>query len=434
MYVVRKTNKYNKIRKMSTNSYVAVKSNSYKWYILVLASLTEIFVLALQQQCMPVLFKEISVDMGLNVAQIGTIWGLAALGGLLIAMLSGAVADKFGVKRTLSALCFITGALGALRALSFNFSSLALLIFLFGIPIYAIPVVGFKPVSEWFNGKQLVWANACLTLSVALGSTLASAISATVVSPLLGGWRNVLILYGILAFLLGIPWAMSRSASDIYRQVSRSDKIPLRQALSHVVHNKTIWLIGFIFFAQAACKNGVVGYLALYLRNLGWTIEAASYATAAITASSVVGVITIMLLLHRLHLRKSFIYAAMTVNAVGAFMIAFTKPGLIWLGAILIGLVWEAFMTLMFSSIMETEGIGTKYSGTAIGLVFTMGIVGNVLSPNIGNRIASVNPSGAFIFWGSLPLIMLFLIVIIRRRRGIGGEPTPEKLEDISPL
>ena len=399
---------------MSTDSCSTIKSNaSYKWYVLSLAALTEIFVMAMQQQCMPVLFKEISDDMGLDVAQIGTIWGLVALGGLFIAILSGALADKFGVKRTLSTLCFITGALGALRALSFNFVSLAMLMFLFGIPVYAVPVVGFKPVSEWFSGKQLVWANACLTLSVALGATLSSAISATFVSPLLGGWRNVLLLYGILAFLLGIPWALSRSASDSHQQADMPYKIPLRQALSHVIHNRTIWIIGFIFFAQAACKNGVAGYLALYLSNTGWTTEAASYATATITASSIVGVIIIILLSGRLHSRKLIIYITMAVNIIGTFMISINNPGAIWLGVVLIGFVWEGFMAIMFSSIMETEGIGSKYSGTAIGLVFTLGTLGTVLSPNIGNRIASINPSSAFIFWGTLPLAMLIVIITI---------------------
>ena len=397
---------------IQTNSQMIAKGSSYKWYILTLSALTEIFVLSVPLQCMPVLFEEISNDMGLSVTQVGTIWGLTALGGLLIAMLSGAIADKFGVKRTLSAICFLTGILGAARALSFNFTSLAILVFMFGIITYSVSVVSFKPVSEWFTGKQLVWANACLTLSVALGATLSSAISATIVSPLLDGWRHVLVFYGILAFLIGIPWSMSRSTVYTHQVTKISNNIPLNQSLSYVIRNKTIWFFGFIFLAQAACRNGVNGYLALYLRNIGQTVNVASYTTAAIPAASIVGVLLIVILSSRLHSKKLIIYIAMALSGIGSFLIAFAIPDLILLGAILIGFVWEGFMTMMFSSIIEIEGIGARYSGTAIGLVFTLGLIGNVVSPNIGNRIASINPSGAFVFWGSLPIAMLFIFFI----------------------
>lgn len=44
---------------------------------------------------MPVLFKEISDDLGLSVAQIGTIWGLDPLAGVFIGLPGGLLADRF---------------------------------------------------------------------------------------------------------------------------------------------------------------------------------------------------------------------------------------------------------------------------------------------------------------------------------------------------
>jgi len=38
----------------------------YRWYILILAALTNTLVVAIQGMCMPVLFKEISSELSLN--------------------------------------------------------------------------------------------------------------------------------------------------------------------------------------------------------------------------------------------------------------------------------------------------------------------------------------------------------------------------------
>lgn len=48
---------------------------NYKWYILALVVLTNMFVIAIPQMGMSVLAKEISNDLGLSLVQVGIIWG-----------------------------------------------------------------------------------------------------------------------------------------------------------------------------------------------------------------------------------------------------------------------------------------------------------------------------------------------------------------------
>ena len=54
---------------------VSPKQTSYKWYALALAALTHTFVVAIPTMAMPVLFKEISEDLGLSLVQIGAYLG-----------------------------------------------------------------------------------------------------------------------------------------------------------------------------------------------------------------------------------------------------------------------------------------------------------------------------------------------------------------------
>ena len=132
------------------------------------------------------------------------------LAGVFIGLPSGLLADRFGIKRTLTVLCILAGVFGALRGFSVNFITLAATMFLFGLMAAATPSVVPKVTAEWFSGKRLGLANAMLNVAWSIGAMVATQFSATVFSPLLGGWRNVMFLYGVPAVRAGLALAFYR--------------------------------------------------------------------------------------------------------------------------------------------------------------------------------------------------------------------------------
>ena len=72
-----------------------------RFYMLTLAALTCTFTVAMPSMCMPVLFDEISADLGLSLVQIGSIWGLLFLPGAFVGLIGGPLGDRFGAKPTL---------------------------------------------------------------------------------------------------------------------------------------------------------------------------------------------------------------------------------------------------------------------------------------------------------------------------------------------
>ena len=72
-----------------------------------------------------------------------------------------------------------------------------------GTEILEMAFATHKAASEWFSGKQLGLANGLLAMGMGVGFTLGAMISATVLSPILGNWRNVMFAYGILAIVIG---------------------------------------------------------------------------------------------------------------------------------------------------------------------------------------------------------------------------------------
>ncbi|MFC1864075.1 hypothetical protein ACFL1Z_09020, partial [Thermodesulfobacteriota bacterium] len=98
--------------------------SKYRWYAISLAAMTMTLCMAAPHICMPVLFNEISADLGLNLVQVGWIWGFSFASGLFTVLLSGLLADRFGAKRILIIACLMAGLTGASRGLATDFTSL----------------------------------------------------------------------------------------------------------------------------------------------------------------------------------------------------------------------------------------------------------------------------------------------------------------------
>ena len=262
---------------------------AYRWYILTLAALTHTVAAAMPVMCMPVLFKEISEDLGLSLVQIGSIWGLMAFPALFTSLGGGIISDRLGTRRTLILCCLLTGVTGALRGFSFGGISLGVTAFVFGMVHSVLPMTVHKTCGVWFSSRQLGLANGVVSMGMALGFMAGSILSATVLSPWLGGWRRVLMFYGILSIALSVLWFFSKSHErDVETSHVGGRSRSLLQTVQHVLGLKEIWLLGLVILSIAGSIQGILGYLALYLRDLGWSAASADGALATFHGVSMI--------------------------------------------------------------------------------------------------------------------------------------------------
>jgi len=373
----------------------------FRGYILALAALTFTFGVAMPWMCMPVLFKEISEGLNLNLVQLGTVWGMVPLGGLFFVLIGGMLGDRFGVQRFLCVTCLLGGLVGAARGLSGNFITLVVTMFLFGIPVAIIPVTVHKAASICFPGRGL--AQGVVTVGMALGFMIGAMISATILSPLLNGWRNVLFLYGGVSFGIGVLWLLTLSKPiQAESSTDHVTTVPLRQAISQVVRHKSVWLLGFILLGHIGCVQGLLGFLPLYLRGIGWTVASADGVSTAFHGASMIASIPIALLSDKCGSRKVPIFAALLMTTIGVGVLSVVNGPLVWPSVIIAGIVRDGFMAIFVATVIETKGIGAAYAGTALGLALTLSQLGSIISPLIGNSLATINPRLAFIFWAAL--------------------------------
>ena len=403
------------------------RSNT-KWFMLALAALTHTFVVAMPTMCMPVLFEEISEDLGLTLVQIGAIWGLGSLAGMLTGLVGGSLGDRYGTKRTLVWTCLLAGIAGALRGLSTGFYSLSATFFIFGFLTPAIPINVHKVCGIWFSKKRLGMANGIVSAGMALGFALGAMISATKLSPWLGGWQNVLFLYGAISIGISVLWALTRTA-PVERQQTTSQEgtASIRQSLAHVLRIRNIWYLGLAMMGLGACIQGMLGYLPLYLRDIGWAEANADGALSAFHTISLICAIPIALSSDRLGSRKTILIAGTMMIATGTGLLSLVDGSAIWVMVLMAGIFRDGFMAVLMTVIIELDEVGPGYAGTAMGAVSLFSRLSGLISPPLGNSLAGIDASLPFVFWAALGFAALWGLNMFTEERRVVAVPGKRK-------
>jgi predicted MFS family arabinose efflux permease len=369
-----------------------------------------------ERMCMPVLFKEISIDLDLNIVALGTIWGLDPLAGIFVGLPGGLLVDRFGMKRTMTAICVLAGIFCALRGLAVNFAGLAAATFLFGMMAAVLPGIVPKTTTVWFKKEQLGLTNALIFIAQSVFAMVATQTSATVLSPLLGGWRNVLFLLSIPAVIIGVLWYFTgKEPEKRNSEIKETSQVPFRQALSMVFHIKEIWIISLITLLLWGAISGFLGYLPLYLRDIGWQpIEADSVLTV-VNGAFLAGSILMAFLASRFTGYKMMLFIGVLVTIISMGLMPVVNSATIWPLIIISNFLRSGSAVATNVLIFETRGVGSTYGGTAMGLVNSVGMVGAFIAPPIGNSFANISPSTPFLFWAGLVALSLPLFIFLRR-------------------
>ena len=196
-------------------------------------------------------------------------------------------------------------------------------------------------------------------MGMALGFLGSSILSATFLSPWLGGWRPVLFLYGGVGVVFSAAWYLSR-ALPARAMVSGVGANSVRRNLAHVIKIRSVWLFGLALLGFNGCIQGALGYLPLYLRGQGWAESSADGALATFHTLSMICVVPIALLSDRLGSRKKILIVATMMMALGIGGLSVAQGAYVWLAVGFAGIIRDGFMAVFFTAMIETEGVAPR--------------------------------------------------------------------------
>lgn len=394
------------------------QESPYRWVILVMVTLSGFIVMGFPTTGLSALFSEIADSLDLDLVEIGVIWGVGSLMGIFTALVGGTLIDQFGTRRMLVLLCLATGVSGALRGFAFDFWSLFFSSFLFGMVQPILPMNFVKLNREWFPSGQLGFASGVMSAGFATGLMLGSRWSATVLSPLLGGWRAVLIFLGACAIVLAIVWALVHPPVE-RRGGARPDIRKIIGNYRYVARFRELWVIALAVFGVLGLMRGLGGYVPTYLREIGWEAASADTAMTVFFFCSLVGVVPISHLSDRLGNRRLVMAFGTSMMTIGCALMYFAGDSFwsVMLAMAIGGFCFDSFMALKGASITEIDGLDTALMGSALGFGGMLQNFGSSLLPPLGNALSVVGLNAPFLLWACSGLLATVTLLSYRKRK-----------------
>jgi CP family cyanate transporter-like MFS transporter len=400
--------------------------------MLALSVATMMLALAMPGMAMPVLFKEISVDLRLDLVQIGSLWGFGALTGAIFGMFGGMAGDLRNARWVIGVSCMLAGVVGASRGFSNGYAALAATTLLMGVVGSAVSMNIHKIASQWFSAHSYGKANSVLACGVGVGTTLGSLLSASFLSPWLGGWRHVTFFYGGVSFVLGVLWFVSPDAPAARPGMDRERILKdFREAFRGVLALRAFWIVSLVGLFYGAAGQGFVGYLPLYLTRHNWTPLAADGALSAYNAASIVGVIPLVILAEKLGLRRALLLVGSCVMAAGLLFVSVYRGALVWPVVAIMGLFREAFVAVTITYTVQIAGIGPRYAGTALGFSFAVAGIARFASPPLGNSLAEFGTGYPFLLWAALAVASSLALFFMRAEKGVTAREVVKEMTEV---
>ncbi len=403
--------------------------DNYRWVILILCAITPLFVVTLPAMSLPPLFATIGADLNLTLVEIGLIWGVGSFIGIFFALIGGTLGDRFGSRTSLFLCCLGAGTFGLTRAFADSFVALLLTTLFFGIFTAIIPVILFKVARKWFPARQLGMASGVISSGFAAGLMLGPLLSTSVLAPTLGGWRQVLAFYGVIALALSLIWLIVHPV-EVQSSAAARPRVSFVDSLRYVARLRNVWILGIGGLGINACFAGFTGYLPTYLKSLGWQPLDADQALAAFFLASFSAVIPLSILSDRFRLRRGFLIFGALVLSSGISSLSFVNSSIIVLVIAATGLVFDSFMAILNASVLEVDGVTDLYAGTAIGFATMIRNLGGAFSPALGNSLTPLGLSVPFLFWGGMGLLAVFMFAFVLKSH----KTTPVQAEAVAQM
>lgn len=385
---------------------------SYRWWVLVNTFLIFAIAFGMGWTYIVMLVPPILQELGLNIADWGTLWSAISFGTVLFALIGGVLGDRFGIRLTVGLGVFCMGGFLVLRGTASSFATLYVWMFLFGIALALTFANVPKALGMWFPPGEFGLANGVTQAGYGAGAGLATILTPLVVDWL-GGWRNLTYLLGILTMGLGLLWVGTVRDRLVLVPNTRA-RLGGGKALKQVLLVKDVWIVAGCYFLFLGGYIGLIGYAPTYFVSVqGMSAPAAGVVLSIVMWAYVAGTSILPTLSDRVGLRKIFYFSGMLLTGIFIFLAAYALGASLWIVAALWGFLAGA-AALAFVVPLEMEGVGPTLAGSALGVAVTAGYLGGFIAPPICMSLASVTPVAGFAFGGGCYALSALLFLLLK--------------------
>ena len=350
------------------------------------------------------LLPEIAEELTLTHTQIGVIWAAPPLAMMLFSLIGGSLGDRIGVKRLITLALIWEAIFAGARALLPSFWWLSATMFCWGISEACIIPNLHKAVGDWFDQAEMGRANGLLIGGPIFGIAIGSMLGASILSPILRGWKGVMWLTGGITLVVLIIWIILAKEQQL---TVPPKKVSLLKGLKVVFKIKNIWLLAII---ESCIIGGYLSWIGMFpdiLVSREVSPGVAGLYTSILTWTVLVTTIIGTYTSDRLGIRKPFMWPLLIVAGVSFSLQGFFIGAPLVYILVLTGLVSGTAVGLPRAIALETEGVRPQLGGSAIGLMFTLNRLGALTWPILMGALMDYTG----LYWTPLVLVGLLFFI-----------------------
>lgn len=324
--------------------------------------------------------------LGIQVAELQTLMLMPMVAAIFLAIPAGGLADRFGVKKIVCvglSLATIAGFLRVFCLESFSVQMISMLGLGFGMACLNANMP--KILGTWFKEKMT------FAVGVFYAVSCVAIVCAQSVSVLFGDLYTTYMVAAIALLVVCVCWFVFAKNHPVGERVPESE--PITKYLGTVVKNKNVWLIAATYALTMASTTGLGTIFPTILQVArGYSMELAGALSAVGTIGSFFACIVGPIYVQKRGKNKPFLIITTLVGAV-------TMAAIWWvqLGASLWAImIVNAFLTacsgpIIESMVFQLPDVGSKYAGSAGGIVTTVGLASSYVIPIVVSAVLGEN-------------------------------------------
>ena len=396
-------------------------SNYYKWFVLSVLFLAIVFGFGTMHMIAP-LAQEIDKDIGLSLTQVGAAVAIFTLASPIVSPIAGILVDSISVRSILTFAVLLVGASCAMRGLVDSADMLLLMMFLGGVGFACYGPIIPKVLGTVFSSQEFGRANGIVFSGFWVGTTLALALSANVLSPMFDGWRGSMIFVGGLSVAIAIMWFLL--FRDGTENADSSTELPSTpKSFAEVIRLPEIWYLSLYYAFFAAGFYAILSLLPSLLLQRG--IENGGAYTSLIPLTMIISNIVGGMLSDRFGRVRVLIVCVLLFGVTIPTLLLFDGP-LLAFSLILAGIAAGPILPVTTSLPMEMPRIGHVSAGTALGIFFMIGNTGAFLGPLLAGWLtqSSESPWLSFLIFMVLALLAPLFILQLNKTQSLETSKT----------
>jgi MFS family permease len=366
-------------------------------------------------------------ELQLTAVQLGWVFSAFTFAYAAFEIPSGWLGDVMGPRKVLTRIVLWWSAFTAATGLAWNFGSLVVARFLFGVgEAGAFPNIS-RSFARWFPTPERGHAHGVVFMGTRLGGALAPPLVVLLMTGM--GWRQTFFIFGMLGVVWCVFWwRWFRDEPSGHPAVNAAELETIQSQMGQASHqfqwrqllSLNLLFICLMYFCMGYTLYFNLTWLPTYLREVrGFSIQQSGWIAGAVLLTGAIttfigGRLTDRLVKTR-GLKAGRSLGAITLPVSGAILIAAALTGNPWTAAILLIATLGVADLCVSSCWAICHDVGGEQAGTVTGCMNTFGNIGGAISPLVVGyavqwwsswNVPFFITAGVYVFGGVMTLLI----------------------------